>query len=365
MFLYNHLNFSVISFYNKQAFVKNIILKTVKKTVIALKFVASISNTMFIRKIYILLFVIPALFFTGFAQPDSLKISTGDYIEKYKFFAVREMLQTGIPASIILGQGILESESGNSHLSLGSNNHFGIKCHLDWSGETFIHDDDRKNECFRKYQSVEASYIDHSQFLLSRNWYKPLFELKTTDYKGWAKGLKKAGYATDKHYAEKLIKIIEENDLKVYDRALDISALPARNPHVYTPVHVPIKKSPITTEHTGNYEIQVNNERKFIVAKKGDSISKLAKAFEMKEWQFYKYNDLQKGDKLKAGEIVYLQPKRNHAKEDFHIVKNGEDIRSISQIYCVKLTKLYENNLMTYGSQPKQGEKIYLKRKKA
>ena len=307
------------------------------------------------------------LFFStaAYTQTAVSKSPVEEYIEKYKEFAVREMLQNGIPASITLGQGILESEAGKSDLSLGSNNHFGIKCHLDWSGESFIHDDDRKNECFRKYQSVEASYIDHSQFLLSRNWYKPLFELKTNDYRGWAKGLKKAGYATDKHYAEKLVKIIEENDLTVYDKAVDISSLPQRIPHPYSSPVSTIKKSPISDEINKSYDILVNNERKFIVAKKGDSISKLAQQFEMKEWQFYKYNDLQKGARLKAGEIVYLQPKRNHAKEDYHIVKNGEDMRSISQIYCVKLNKLYENNLMTYGSQPKQGEKIYLRRRKA
>ena len=316
------------------------------------------------RNLYFTFLLIFVYYFPAFSQTGVSK-SPGEYIEKYKELAVREMLQNGIPASITLAQGILESEAGSSELSLGSNNHFGIKCHLDWTGESFIHDDDKKNECFRKYQSVEASYIDHSQFLRSRNWYKPLFELKTTDYKAWARGLKKAGYATDKHYAEKLIKIIEENDLTVYDQAIDIASLPERNPRPYSAPIPVAKKSPISLESNSSYEIQVNNERKFIVAKKGDNISKLANQFEMKEWQFYKYNDLQKGAKLKAGEIVYLQPKRNHAKEDFHIVKNGEDMRSISQIYCVKLNKLYENNLMTYGSQPKQGEKIYLKRKKA
>ncbi len=313
----------------------------------------------------LLLFLLTSLPISLLSSPDSTKITVDSYIEKYKEIAVREMLQSGVPASITLGQGILESEAGNSHLSLGSNNHFGIKCHLDWSGETFIHDDDAKNECFRKYPSVEASYIDHSQFLRSRNWYKPLFDLSPTDYKAWARGLKKAGYATDRYYAEKLIKIIEENDLTVYDRAVDLAALPARNPAPRNASTVSIKKSPITLESTLNYEIQTNNERKFIVAKKGDSVSKLALEFEMKEWQFYKYNDLPKGAKLKAGEIVYLQPKRNHAKQDYHIVKNGEDMRIISQIYCVKLNKLYENNLMSFGSQPKLGEKIYLRRKKA
>ncbi len=318
--------------------------------------------TYLLRSILLLQLLLAPYFL--FAQTPVTKISVNEYIDKYKEIAVREMLQNKIPASITLGQGILESESGNSALSIGSNNHFGIKCHLDWSGETFIHDDDLKNECFRKYITVEESYLDHSRFLLSRNWYKPLFELKINDYRGWARGLKKAGYATDKHYAEKLIKIIEENDLSAYDVATDLAALPDRNPRKAASAQT-ITTSPITIERLPGYDVQINNERKFIVAKKGDSISKLAKQFEMKEWQFYKYNDLPKGAKLKAGEIVYLQPKRNHAKTDYHIVKNGEDMRSISQIYCVKLNRLYENNLMSYGTQPKQGEKIFLRRKKA
>jgi len=318
--------------------------------------------TYLLRSILLLQLLLAPYFL--FAQTPVAKISVNEYIDKYKEIAVREMLQNKIPASITLGQGILESESGNSALSIGSNNHFGIKCHLDWSGETFIHDDDLKNECFRKYITVEESYLDHSRFLLSRNWYKPLFELKINDYRGWARGLKKAGYATDKHYAEKLIKIIEENDLSAYDVATDLAALPDRNPRKAASAQT-ITTSPITIERLPGYDVQINNERKFIVAKKGDSISKLAKQFEMKEWQFYKYNDLPKGAKLKAGEIVYLQPKRNHAKTDYHIVKNGEDMRSISQIYCVKLNRLYENNLMSYGTQPKQGEKIFLRRKKA
>ena len=352
--------------YNKHCSVKKKRRKKTIKFSFDLSLFALESQYMHHPKLSLAIFLCLFSIFS-FAQTEESKKQTVDtYIEKYKEYAVREMLQYHIPASITLGQGILESEAGTSDLSLASNNHFGIKCHLDWTGETFIHDDDRKNECFRKYQSVEESFMDHSQFLLSRNWYKPLFELKPYDYKAWARGLKKAGYATDKQYAEKLIKIIEENDLMVYDRANDLASLPARNPRPYlAEVKAPEYKSPITIESTSNYEVLVNNERKFIIARKGDNISKLAKEFDMKEWQFYKYNDLPHGAKLKAGEIVYLQPKRNHAKKDYHIVKNGEDMRSISQIYCVKLNKLYENNLMSYGTQPKQGEKIYLRRKKA
>ena len=302
------------------------------------------------------------LSFNVLSQSSGARLTPEEYIKKYKDLAIREMIENSIPASITLAQGILETDCASSPLALNANNHFGIKCHLDWTGSTYIHDDERKNECFRKYESAEASYIDHSQFLKSRNWYKPLFELQITDYKGWAKGLKKAGYATDREYAQKIIKIIEENNLNELDKVNQYAVKTLLVEKSITP-----KKtiSPISVVNSSEYELQINNERKFIIAKQGDDISKLAKHFEMKEWQFYTYNDLQKGAKLKAGDIVYLQPKRNRTHQEYHIVKNGEDMHTISQIYCIKLKKLYENNLMTYGSQPKEGEKLYLRRKKA
>lgn len=355
-----------ITFCNKQNVVKNNLFHLLKNRDYKVCLL-HLSNPLMIFTNSKFSFLILLLFFCAqlSAQQTNKATLQNDYIERYKELAVRQMLQYGIPASITLGQGILETDAGTSELAVGSNNHFGIKCHLDWTGETYIHDDDLKNECFRKYRSIELSYVDHSLFILSRNWYRPLFDLKTTDYKGWARGLKKAGYATDKNYAEKLIRIIEENDLTVYDVITDVTSLPERHPRSSNTSVADVNASPISSETLSEYEIQLNNERKFIIVKKGDNIPKLAKQFDMKEWQFYKYNDLANGAKLKAGDIVYLQPKRNHASKDYHIVKRGEDMHTISQIYCVKLTKLYENNLMSYGSQPKEGEKIYLKRKKA
>lgn len=144
--------------------------------------------------------------------------SRSQYIEEYHELAIKEMNRVGIPASITLAQGMLESGNGNSTLARKSNNHFGIKCHNDWKGKRVYHDDDRKGECFRKYKTVYQSYIDHSDFLTGKQRYASLFELKTTDYKGWAKGLKKAGYATDPKYAHRLIEIIEENNLDRFDR---------------------------------------------------------------------------------------------------------------------------------------------------
>ena len=152
-----------------------------------------------------------------FAQAGSKRMTRAEYIATYKDDAIEEMQRTGIPASITLAQGILESGDGNSALARYAKNHFGIKCHSDWKGPTFTMDDDAKDECFRKYRKVIESYKDHSAFLTGRNRYAFLFELKITDYKGWAKGLKKAGYATNPKYPDLLIGIIEKNELYKFD----------------------------------------------------------------------------------------------------------------------------------------------------
>lgn len=140
------------------------------------------------------------------------------YIRKYAPIAVKEMHDYKIPASITLAQGVLESSSGRSNLALRSNNHFGIKCHTQWKGARVYHDDDKKGECFRKYQYVETSYKDHSEFLSKRQRYAFLFNYGTKDYKKWAKGLRKAGYATDRKYPDKLIKIIQDYKLYEFDK---------------------------------------------------------------------------------------------------------------------------------------------------
>ena len=139
------------------------------------------------------------------------------YIDQYSSIAKDEMKAHKIPASIILAQGILESGMGYSRLAKEGNNHFGIKCHKDWSGEKIYHDDDEKGECFRVYKNVASSFRDHSLFLKNRQRYSPLFKMKLSNYKGWAKGLKKAGYATDPGYAEKLISLVERFELMKFD----------------------------------------------------------------------------------------------------------------------------------------------------
>ncbi|KJS07588.1 MAG: hypothetical protein VR77_00775 [Flavobacteriales bacterium BRH_c54] len=301
-----------------------------------------------------ILIVALLLTISSVAQPAERRITRSEYIETYKDDAIREMHRSGVPASITLAQGILESGDGNSPLAMYANNHFGIKCHSGWKGKTMHIDDDAKNECFRKYKSVYESFEDHSDFLTSRSRYAFLFELKVTDYKGWAKGLKKAGYATNPKYADLLIDLIEKHQLYEYDR---YAKVPSKTPKKGK------TSATLASSASKKYTVKMHNNIKHIVVKKGDTFYSIAKAFEMNEWQLYRYNDLNKSDVLEEGQILYLQPKRNKAQEDFHIVKSGDTMRSISQQYGVKLNKLYKKNNMIMGTQPIEGQKILLRKK--
>lgn len=293
----------------------------------------------------------------AYAQPAEKKNTPEEYISMYKADAVREMQLYRVPASITLAQGMLESDNGNSALAVYANNHFGIKCHKEWNGDTYTQDDDTKDECFRKYGSVYDSYVDHSAFLKSRPRYASLFELKITDYVGWAKGLKSAGYATDPKYADRLINIIERYQLHEYDK------LEGQAP-VAAEAQKPEGTKTVTSVEVQRREILYNNNRKFIVVKQGDTFMKLAQEMEMGAWQLYKYNDMTKDSVLKPGQMLYLQPKRNKCSEDKCQVRPGETMHDISQKYGVKLKKLYLYNEMTPGAQPKAGQVIYLKKVK-
>lgn len=190
---------------------------------------------------------------------------TLQYIKKYAPLAVLEMHKYDIPASITLAQGILESGNGRSRLASKSNNHFGIKCHVGWKGAKVYHDDDEKGECFRKYKYVQSSYKDHSEFLSGRRRYASLFKLRKSDFKGWAKGLKKAGYATDKKYPKKLIKIIEEYKLYEFDkfREKDLKKLKKETNKKHTKTAINPKKS----------------TQEFYKVKKGDTLYSIARKF--------------------------------------------------------------------------------------
>jgi LysM repeat protein len=287
-----------------------------------------------------------------FAQPAEHKMTPQQYIENYKDEAVKEMLLFNIPASITLAQGMLESGNGNSDLAVYANNHFGIKCHVGWEGPTFTKDDDAKDECFRKYPSVLDSYTDHSKFLKSRSRYSALFALRTNDYKGWAKGLKEAGYATDPKYTQRLIELIETHKLYEFDRIDELPNITAE----------PANPKPQASIEPR--EILRFHFIKYIIVKPGDSFFKIAKDTDKDLWQLYKYNDLGPDEKLIAGQKLYLQPKRNRAKEPFHKVKKGETMRSISQLHGIKLKSLYKKNNMKPGEEPKSGDTLYLRKKK-
>lgn len=297
------------------------------------------------------------------------EISVEDYIMAYKDVAMEKMKEYGIPASITLAQGILESGSGNSELAREANNHFGIKCHKGWEGKTFHMDDDEKNECFRKYSSPDESYRDHSLFLTQRERYADLFKLNTNDYKGWAHGLKKAGYATNPRYPQLLIKIIEENRLYEFDKGITPVYLAGKTNRTLPSAN---GTGSISYPPSGNYplveiwetgrKVYANNGVKFIFAEKGDNFSVIAADFGIYSWQLPKYNDLDKKATLLEGQIIYLEKKKRKNKEaGTHTVKAGESMHFISQLYGIRLAQLFRKNDMPEGTQARAGQVIRLK----
>lgn len=297
-------------------------------------------------------FIIASLISIGaLAQPAERRVSKEQYIALWQDEAVHQMHKYGIPASITLAQGILESAHGNSELAKYGNNHFGIKCH-NWTGPTMNKDDDHKDDCFRKYNNAMESFKDHSEFLSKRGRYEFLFDYSQTDYKSWAKGLKKAGYATNPKYANLLIDLIENLDLSKFDKA---SGVPLAKPSTIT-IARGVKRAP-NIHQIGVHE----NKIKYIVVRSGDTFWKIAKEFEMGLWQLYKYNDLSKKDILQEGDVVFLQPKKNRAKSKKYRIKNGDTLRSISQDHGVKLKSLCKKNHLGYGSELKVGTFLNLR----
>ncbi len=293
-----------------------------------------------------------------------------EYIKKYCQVAVEEMTRTGVPASITLAQGILESGSGTSQLSIKGNNHFGIKCHSDWTGGKMYVDDDAKNECFRMYHNASESFRDHSDFLRNNQRYASLFQLDIKDYKGWATGLKKAGYATSPTYATRLIEIIERYNLAQYDSGTFVPAVVLPDNNVLAD-NAEASASKPTRYYTSNgfelsmteYSLGSNNNTQYIVLKYDMDIEVLSRKLGMAPWQLPKYNDLPKKCKVKAGEIIYLKPKRNKAEKKYaeHVVSRGETMRDISQKYAVKINSLYKLNGLEQGVQPVEGSKVRLR----
>ena len=298
------------------------------------------------------------------------KMSRQAYIDKYSRIAVMEMIDFHIPASITMAQACLESSDGNSELTRLSNNHFGIKCKSNWTGPSVRHSDDEANECFRKYKSAEESFRDHSQFITSSNRYSFLFGYDIRDFKKWAYGLKQAGYATDPAYPTKLIKIIEDFRLYELDR-LDrkyVQAADHTRPHFS--LFGFLKKKPRTDKPDvvkgyPTRTIEKRNGKKAFLALAGDDYTRIAAEFGKRDWQIYQYNDAQAGDQPEAGEPVYLQSKRSKAPRgnDFHVVQQGESLRSIAQWYGIKLQSLERMNRLVSGEEVAAGTTLSLRRR--
>ncbi len=284
------------------------------------------------------------------------------YIEKYSSIAVSEMKRTGVPASIALAQGLVESAAGQSALAVRGNNHFGIKCHADWRGKRMYRDDDKTGECFRVYYNAEASFRDHSDFLRYRDRYKGLFDLEPTDYKAWAQGLKDAGYATDPRYAQKLVKLIEDYELYRFDSDTEVPEKPAE---VEKPVEV--KPSRVREEYRFSlsrtvYEI---NGVPCIYAVEGDTYPSIAAAngLFLKELLFF--NDLRAAGALEPGDVVYLKAKKTkgaRGSEKYVFGDEPETLWEISQRFGVKLSAIRRMNKLSADYVPQEGDTVVLRR---
>jgi LysM repeat protein len=276
------------------------------------------------------------------------KMNVDQYLDRYSAVAIAEMHRSRIPASITLAQGLLESGNGNSRLALVANNHFGIKCKKEWTGESIKEDDDEAQECFRKYPTAEDSYRDHSDFLMKGQRYAFLFDLEQTDYKGWAEGLKRAGYATNPNYPNLLISLIERHNLQRFDQ---IKPTEKENFKIKEDQNV------FAASHTQ----LIINGIPVMVAKPNDSYASIALENGMRVWQIYKYNDLPKDAIIKAGDTIYIKPKNYNGSVEHYTVSTGDNMRMISQRFGIKLSKLYSRNNMKEGQEPEVGEKLSLR----
>lgn len=345
------------------------------------------------------------------------RITRAEYIATWKEVAQENMREYGIPASITLAQACLESADGNSELSVKGKNHFGIKCH-GWDGKKMYHDDDQKHECFRRYKKAEQSFTDHSVFLSERSRYAFLFELDADDYKGWAKGLKKAGYATNPKYPALLIKIIEDNNLvaidaevmaegkrnkrkqqeddelvaeetppkketkkeakkvketkeEIIEKPIDLEEELEEVPEVEEKKKAtskPPKKSAApefgeTIELTVGKKIMIHpNNVKFVVASGGDTPASIAEELALGIWQIERYNDVDDRWQFKEGDVVFIQPKRNKAKETTHRIAAGETLWDISQLHAISLDKLMDYNRLNARSTIQPGDQLFLRK---
>lgn len=277
------------------------------------------------------------------------------YIHKHSGLAIEHMEKYKIPASIKLAQGILESGAGMSDLARRSNNHFGIKCHRGWTGEKVYAADDTPNDCFRKYKFVHESYRDHSEFLVNGSRYSGLFALSITDYKGWARGLQKSGYATDKAYANKLIKMIEDYQLYRFD-----------DPKYRKGISRSERNRQREREEamvTWTHQPYITHGLLYVIAVEGDTFGSIAREFGFKEKNLLKFNEVPEDFPLSGGDIVYFEKKKKRADlpYEYHTVQVGESMHSISQKYGIQLRNLYRINKKSYEYVPEEGDLLKLR----
>ena len=298
-----------------------------------------------------------------------------EYIEKYKAIAVAHMERYGIPASITMAQGILESDAGNSKLSLSSNNHFGIKCKKHWTGAKVYHDDDAKGECFRAYDTVEDSYQDHAEFLDTSPRYDSLFAYPSTDYRSWARGLKAAGYATAPDYAQRLVAIIEKYKLYILDQqdgaAIYSSGKNAKENAEWFALNSNTQRSDVKGEDIFNVTINAHNGYKiyrvnktcYVVAKQDDTYASIGKVFDITERMLRKFNDAGAEHSLKAGDMVYIERKKPYwlGVSLQHKVEQGQSLRDVAQKYGIRSARLARLNRVNRRRDLTAGQSLRLK----
>ncbi|MBK8788018.1 MAG: glucosaminidase domain-containing protein [Chitinophagaceae bacterium] len=313
--------------------------------------------------------VFTILFSLTFLTLRAQRISVEEYIVQFKDIAISEMKRTGVPASITLAQGILETENGNSELVKKSNNHFGIKCKSTWTGESVTHDDDANGECFRAYTNANESYRDHSDFLKANKRYSALFNLDPVDYAGWAKGLKKAGYATNPKYPDLLIKYIEQYDLQQYT-LLAINRLPesdmakTEENKTVVPVEVAventIKENDITITANDPDKIISINKTNCIFAKKGTSLLVIANKHKISLSKLMEFNDMAEEGLLAKDQLIYLEKKAKSGEQEYYILLQGETLYDAAQKNAVQLKYLLEYNNIKAGSTLNPKTKLFL-----
>lgn len=321
------------------------------------------------------------LVWTVLAAGAQSRITKEEYIDRYKSIAVEHMERYGIPASITMAQGLLESDAGNSLLSRNSNNHFGIKCKRGWTGAKVYHDDDAKGECFRSYPSVEASYRDHAEFLDTQPRYDSLFAYGPADYKNWARGLKAAGYATAPDYAQRLVRIIEEYQLYLLDRPDGSRLYASRHAshadpacrfddessmtHTAVPAAALIDPDHyrVTINAHDGYDVYETNGVHYILAKEHDTFEAIGRSFRISARNLRKFNELKKGVQPVAGEPVFIARKKRRWEGDAatHTARHGETAYTVGQTYGIRTRSIEKLNRLAAGSAIAPGEQIRIR----